>query len=109
MKYQRSVSGLGKMDSYYIRSEKVPIYCYNLTLNRREQDTKLNTKIEGPKITQCGSKHKVKSVRFLGIKFDETLNFVSHTNFIVGKIRSTLSMMSRSKHVVPEKLKLNDI
>ena len=62
--------------------------------------------LNSTKIQRVGEKFDQKTHKILGVIFDEKMNFKEHIQHIKKKIRAALSILCRSKVILPFKIKL---
>ena len=60
-----------------------------------------NLTINGEKIVRVGNDRQEKSVKFLGVHIDESLNWKCHTNYINKKIAGSLYALRQAKNILP--------
>ena len=75
-------------------------------MRNRRDPPKLNLKILGVPIKQCGEKFETKTITFLGVVMDEKLSWKAHVNKVATKIRSANFMLNLVKNTLPEKLRI---
>lgn len=69
-------------------------------------DKKINLYLDGHLLEQIGKGFTKKSVKFLGVYIDDSLNWKEHINEVCKKLRKSLFTLSQIKNVLPLKTRI---
>ena len=92
------ISSWFKANGLTLHPEKTKIMLFN-----KQRD--LDVKLDGVKVTQCGSKYNEKFINILGIHWDDKLSWNEHLKKVLSKTSSGLYLFRRFRNLLTQKTK----
>ena len=89
-----------------LHPKKTNVMVFRLKGGKNYKENGINLTLNGVKLKQCGNDYTDKSVKFLGIMLDDSLNWGEHIRYVANKLRKIIYSLKQVKKIFPLGLRL---